>query len=132
MSKDTISAMLSSIKNSSMAKRKFVELPYTKINERILDVMKEKGFVEGVKVFKKEGSPHKMIHIDLKYEDGVSRISNITRVSKPGRRVYQSKDKIKAVASGFGISIFSTSRGIMDGLEARKRKLGGEVICIVL
>jgi small subunit ribosomal protein S8 len=72
-----------------------------------------------------------MLHIDIKYEGGVGRISQIKKISKPGRRVYREARKIREIMNGFGLSVVSTSRGIMSGKEARKKRLGGEVICEV-
>lgn len=128
---DTIANILSTIKNSAMAGRKFTEVPYSKVSEEVLKVLKEKGFLENVKVFKPEGSHFKMMHVDLVYEGGVSKISNIIRISKPGKRVYKGKKELRRVVSGFGISVVSTSQGIMESMEAKKRKLGGEEICKV-
>jgi small subunit ribosomal protein S8 len=82
-------------------------------------------------VFKESGLPYKKLHIELAYENGVPKVSNLRRVSKPGRRVYRKSDQIQRVVGGFGFSVVSTPRGIMTDSEARKRKLGGEVICKV-
>ncbi|MBI4091549.1 30S ribosomal protein S8 [candidate division WWE3 bacterium] len=126
---DTIAQMLTSIKNAGMSGKEFVELPYSSLNEKVLKVIKEKEFIKDFKVFKPSGSPFKMLHIDLKFEDSAPRISEVKRISKLGRRVYKGRRAIKKVLGGYGISIVSTSRGVMEGSEARRRKLGGEVIC---
>lgn len=128
---DTIANMLSGIKNAGRAGRFFIEIPYSSMKEEILKVLKEKGFIESFKIFKLEGKSFKMLHIDLKYDNGVSLISEAKRVSKSGRRVYENKVGMKRVVGGYGISIVSTSKGVMDSMEAKRKKLGGEVICEV-
>ncbi len=129
---DLIANMLSTIKNSVMAGRKSTEFPYSKIKEEIVKVMKENNFLENVKVFKPEGKPYKMIHVDFKFDGGLPTISDLVRVSKPGRRIYSGGSKLKRETSRYGVLIVSTSRGIMEGVNARKKKLGGEVICKIL
>ncbi len=129
---DTIANLLSTIKNASMVKKSSVELPFSKMNEGILHILKEKGFVENVKVFKHKDSVIKGIHVDLKYtESNKPFISEAKRVSKPGRRIYLGSTELEFVRNGFGIGIVSTSRGLMTTEEAKKKKLGGEVICEV-
>ncbi len=128
---DLISNVLSTVKNSSMSGKKFVEVSYSKMVEEVIKILKEEQFIDGYKVFKPEGSPFKMIHIDIKYEGGVGRISQIKKISKPGRRVYKEARKIREIMNGFGLAVVSTSRGVMSGRDARKKRLGGEVICEV-
>ncbi len=131
MSVDRISNMISSIKNSSMAGRNSLEIPHTLECEAIAKVLKQKGFLDEIKVFKKEKSSSKMLHLGLVKEDGVIKLSEAKRISKPGRRIYKGSKEFKPVLQGFGVLIVSTSRGIMDGQEAKKKKLGGEVLCEV-
>ena len=131
MSVDTIANMLSTIKNASMAGRFSVEVPFSGECENIAKILKEKGFLEVVKVFKESGKSYKKIHLDIAKDGGISKITEIERISKPGRRVYRKVGEIKPIAGGYGILILSTPRGIMDGREAIKRKLGGEAICLV-
>ena len=127
---DTIANLLSSIKNASMVRKESIELPFSKLNEGILNILKEKGFVENVKVFKHKDSVIKGLHVDLKYnENNKPLISEAKRVSKPGRRIYMGSKGLEIVRNGFGIGIVSTSRGLMTTDEAKKKKLGGEVIC---
>ncbi len=128
---DLVANMLSTIKNAAMSGRQFVEFPYSKLKEEVVRVILDKGLVSDVKVFKPSGSSFKMIHVDLKYQDGVSVLSQAKKISKPGRRIYKGSKKIKRIVGGYGISIISTSQGIMEGSVARKRRLGGEVICEV-
>lgn len=130
-SMDTLANVLSTIKNSSMSGKKFVEVPYSKITEEVLSIFKSQGFIENFNIFKPEGKAFKRIHVDILYEGGVGRISKIKRVSKPGRRVYKEAADLRDVMSGYGLSVVSTSRGVMSGKEARRKKLGGEVICEV-
>lgn len=129
MSLDRLSNMISSIKNISMSGRDSLEIPFTFECESVAKVLKDKGFVEEVKTFKKEQSSSKMLKITLAKEGNVIKISEAKRISKPGRRAYIGYRDIRPVLQGLGIMILSTSRGIMDGQEARKKKLGGEIIC---
>jgi small subunit ribosomal protein S8 len=131
MSVDRISNMLSTIKNCSMSGRDFVEVYYSKECESIAKVLEEKGFLEGIKVFKKEKSSAKMLHIGLVKEDGKAKVTEVKRISKPGRRIYKGAKELRGVLQGLGVLVVSTSRGIMSGTEARKKKLGGEVLCEV-
>jgi len=131
MSVDRISNMLSTIKNCSMSGRDFVEVRYSRECESIAKVLEEKGFLEGIKVFKKEKSSVKMIHIGLVKENGKAKLTEVKRISKPGRRIYKGGKEMRAVLQGLGVLVVSTSRGIMSGSEARKKKLGGEVLCEV-
>ncbi len=128
---DLVSNVLSTIKNSSMSGKKFVEVPYSKMVEQVIKILKAEEFIEAYNVFKPEGEHFKMIHVDIKYEGGVGRISQIKKISKPGRRVYKGTAKMREIMNGFGLSVVSTSRGIMSGRDARKKRLGGEVICEV-
>ena len=130
MLNDRLANMLSTIKNAYAVNKPSVEMVYSKQMEEVAKVLKSAGVLENVKVFKESGNSFKKIHIDLSYEHGVAKVSNIMRISKPGRRVYKSYKDMKRVAGGFGVSVVSTSRGIMSDSEAKKRKLGGEVICI--
>ena len=131
MSVDTIANMLSTIKNASMIKKPSVEVPYSKQKEEIAKVLESRGFVSKVKVFSEKNSPIKGLHIDLAYTNDLPAINDIKRVSRPGRRIYKEALKLDFVKSGYGVLVVSTSRGIMSGEDARKKKLGGEVLCKV-
>jgi small subunit ribosomal protein S8 len=132
MINDTISDMLTRIRNAQMRSKDSLELPYSKQNEQIAKVLEAKGFLTAVKSFKYEGKAYKGLHIDLKYtEDGVPAIQAINRVSRPGLRNYSKSRDIKRVLGGLGIYVVSTSRGIMASDDARRQKLGGEVLCEV-
>ena len=114
-----------------MAGRDTLEVPYTLECESIAKVLKQKDFIEDIKVFKKENSSTKMLKITLAKDGNVIKLSEAKRISKPGRRIYKSAQELKPVLQGLGVVVVSTSRGIMDGREAKKKKLGGEVICEV-
>lgn len=129
---DRMSNMLSSIKNHSMAGRTSLEFPYTKECDAVAKVLKERGFIEGIKVFKEPKSSKKMMRLDLIVVDGAPKITQVKRISKPGRRIYMGSSQLRRVAGGFGVLVVSTSRGVMSGDDAKKKKLGGEVICSVL
>ncbi len=131
---DTISDMLTRIRNAQMAGHKEVAMPFSKLKLAIAKILEEKNFIESVA---KEGEDTaSKVLIQLKYENisnnkKVPVIRGIRRVSREGQRIYVKKNEIKTVKSGYGISVVSTSRGVMTGEEARKKGLGGEVICEV-
>jgi small subunit ribosomal protein S8 len=127
---DTIANLLTKIKNASMVSKDSVELPYSKMSESILKIFKETGFVSDVKVFKEKDSVKKGLSVQLSYmENGKPKISEAKRVSRPGRRIYRSVSELKDERGVFGLTLVSTSRGLMPISEAKKKKLGGEVIC---
>ena len=131
MSMDRLSNMLSALKNASMAGKKVVEVMYSKECEEVAKVLKEKGFLESVKLFKPEKTSVKRIHIEVAEADGIFTLTETRRVSKPGRRIYKGADEIGTFKRGFGVMVVSTSKGIMSSAEARKKKIGGEIICEV-
>jgi small subunit ribosomal protein S8 len=127
---DPIADLLTRIKNGLRVKKKQVTAPYSKIKVGILKILKEKNLIQGFKV--QENGVKKNFIIYLKYdEDGEPLIEDLKRVSKPGRRIYAGYKDLKPLRGGFAFRIISTSRGIMTDEEARKRKLGGEIICEV-
>jgi len=113
------------IKNGYMAKKETIESPYSKYKEAVLKKLVDLKFIKGYKI---KGEIKKNMIIDLAYEEGKPAISDIKVYSKPGMRVYISYKNLKPVLSGFGFSILSTSRGIMTDREAKKAKLGGELL----
>jgi small subunit ribosomal protein S8 len=121
--------MLSSIKNASMANKKSLEVVYTKECEEVAKSFKKNGFLENVRSFKEEGSGFKKLHLDLAFEGGAPKVTDVKIYSKPGRRIYKGYRDLGKVLGGYGATVVSTSRGVMDGMEARKKKLGGELIC---
>jgi len=112
-----------------MAGNEFVETYYSKECENVAKALKEAGFLDEVKVFKHKDKKYKGLRLDLAKTNGIFNITDVKRVSKPGRRVYISSGDINVISGGNGALVVSTSRGVMLGLEARKKKLGGEVIC---
>ncbi|PMP66667.1 MAG: 30S ribosomal protein S8 [Thermodesulfobacterium geofontis] len=128
MMTDPIADMLIRIKNALMARHKSVIVPASKIKLEIVRILKEEGYIEDYKYIKEEPQPK--IEIILKYDENKRPvIAGVKRISKPGRRIYKGYRDLPKVLDGFGIAIISTSQGIMTDHEARKRKIGGEVIC---
>lgn len=128
---DPIADMLTRIRNAFMAGHSHVEIPGSVIKGEIARVLAEEGYVESYKIT--EQGVKKTISIKLKYgPDGKAAVDEIKRISKPSRRVYVGKDDIPRVRGGMGISILSTSGGIMTGVAARSRKIGGEILCTVI
>jgi small subunit ribosomal protein S8 len=127
---DPIGDMLTRIRNAIMAKKKEVVVePASKLKMAILDVLKREGYIEGYKI-EGEGVKKKII-VYLKYYQGKPVIQVIERVSKPERRIYVGVDEIPKVYNGLGIAILSTSKGVLSDREAKKLRVGGELICKV-
>lgn len=126
---DPISDMLTRIRNTVMNRYDTVEMPASKLKEAVLVVLKKEGYIADFKVKSKDGFSN--IKVDLLYKDGESAIQHIERVSKPGLRIYTPADRIPRVLSGFGLVILSTPQGVMSGKNARKKGIGGEIICKV-
>jgi len=126
---DPIANMLTSIRNSSLARKATVCVPYSTLKHRISEVLRQEGYVGPVTVT--EEGPQKVLEIMLLYPQGVPQIQGIERVSKPSRRWYVRQEELPRVLSGLGIAVVSTSQGMMTDREARKRRIGGEVICRV-
>jgi len=124
---DQISNMLTSIRNAQAVRHPVVRVPFSNLKYEIAKILERNGFVE--KIEKKGRKTKKFIEITLKYEDNLPRISGLKRVSKPGQRIYLPWRKIKKVKQGYGIAIISTSKGLMTDKEARKQKIGGEILC---
>jgi len=128
MMTDPIADMLTRIKNALMARHKTVVVPGSKLKLEIARILKEEGYIEDYRVI--EEKPQIKIEIVLKYDEKKRPvIAGIKRVSKPGRRIYRGYKELPKVLNGLGIAIISTSQGIMTDHEARKRRVGGEVIC---
>ncbi|MDF2954342.1 MAG: Ribosomal protein S8 [Thermodesulfobacterium sp.] len=128
MMTDPIADMLIRIKNALMARHKSVTVPASKIKLEIARILKEEGYIEDYEYIKEEPQPK--IKINLKYDENKRPvIAGVKRVSKPGRRIYRGYRDLPKVLNGFGIAIISTSQGIMTDHEARKRKIGGEILC---
>jgi len=127
---DPISDMLTRVRNAGMARQTETTMPSTKVLVAIAKVLKDEGYVEDYRVVEKR--PQNRLVISLRYgPDKRHTIKEIKRVSKPGLRVYAGKDEIPRVRSGLGIAIVSTPEGVLTGYEARRRGIGGEVLCTV-
>ena len=126
---DPIGDMIARIKNSQARKHKSVKLPSSKFKVKIAEVLKDEGFIIDFKT-DSEGSKT-YLDIILKYSYGNPVINSIERVSKPGRRIFSSAESLPKINNGLGIAIVSTPKGVMTDVDARKNKLGGEIICKV-
>ena len=127
---DPIGDMLTRIRNSQMRGKSTVMTPASKQRARVLDVLQGEGYIRGYESTTDERG-HPAFEISLKYFDGTPVIREIKRVSKPGRRVYMSVNDIPQVRQGMGVSIVSTSKGVMSDAAARGANVGGEVLCTV-
>jgi len=126
---DPIADMLTRIRNGQSARKVSVSMPASKAKEAVAKVLKDEGYILG---FATEGEGvQKELKVELKYFEGVPVIENIQRTSKPGLRIYRSKDELPKVLGGLGVSIVSTSAGVMSDRQAREKGIGGEVICVV-
>lgn len=126
---DPIADMLTRIRNASAAHKDELVLPYSKFKANLAALLLKEGFISGVSEVMAD---HKNLKINLKYDGGgESVIGGIKRISKPGQRIYLPVDKIPRTNSGYGVTVVSTSRGLMTDKEARKAKVGGEVVCQV-
>ena len=126
---DPIGDMLARIKNSQLRNHKKVEMPSSNFKMKIEDVLRNEGYIYGFNVIKNDNK--QVLIIDLKYNSGSPVISVIERVSKPGRRVFSSAESLPKINNGLGIAIISTPKGVMTDIDARKQKVGGEIICKV-
>jgi len=126
---DPIGDMIARIKNASLRNYKKVEIPSSKFKAKIVDVLKNEGFIIDYKIEKNEGKDSLLI--DLKYNSGNPVINSIQRISKPGRRIFSSAESLPKVSNGLGIAIVSTPKGVMTDQDARKNQVGGEIICKV-
>ncbi len=130
MMTDPIADMLTRIRNAVRVERPHVEMPLSKVKRGLAEVLKREGYIWDWEEV--EAQPARQIRLHLKYgPNGERVIRHIRRVSKPGRRVFSPAAKLKPVLNGLGITIISTSRGVISDREARQRKLGGEVLCEV-
>lgn len=127
---DPIADMLTRIRNAALAKKDELVLPYSKFKSHLANLLLKEGFIASVNEVEEDSK--KALKIGLKYsQGGDSVIAGIKRVSRPGQRIYMAADKLPRTNSGFGITVVSTSKGLMTDKEARKSKVGGEVVCQV-
>ena len=127
---DPIGDMITRIRNGQMRSHVKIEMPASSFKGKILEILKREGFILNYTLDQTDKKKTKFL-IDLKYNSGSPVINNIERISKPGRRFYSRAQSIPKIKSGLGIAIVSTSKGVMTDTEARKAKIGGEVICKV-
>lgn len=127
---DPIADYLTRIRNALLAKHASVDIPFSALKAEVTKILEQEGYIDGYRIV--EGSPRSTIRIALRYgTDGDRVINGLNRVSRPGRRVYCSKGDIPKVLGGLGISILSTSKGVMSGREGRRQGIGGEVLCTI-
>jgi len=127
---DPVADLLTRIRNGSMAEHEKVDVPASKLKVRVVEILKEEGFIKNFRLI--EDRTQGVLRIYLKYGPGQERvITGLRRVSKPGRRLYVSADRIPSVLGGMGVAILSTPRGVLTDRESRKAKVGGEVLCYV-
>ena len=126
---DPIGDMIARVKNAQARYHKKVELPSSNFKSKIADILKNEGFIKDFKVSNNENKG--ILSLELKYHSGIPVISNFERVSKPGRRIFSSADSLPKINNGLGIAILSTPKGVMTDIDARKQRVGGEIICKV-
>jgi len=131
MSIDVIADFLTIIRNGVMVSKSFVTAPYSKMRESIAHILKDEGFITDFVIINADSDAQKRLKVVLKYVDGEAVIHEIQRISKPGRRVYAGNKEIKPVIGQLGISILTTSHGVMAHQKAKRLSVGGEVICTV-
>jgi small subunit ribosomal protein S8 len=124
---DPISDMLNRIRNAQAVLKETVDIPFSDLKYGIAKILEKKGFI--TKVEKKGKKVRRTVEITLKYNAKQPAISGLKRISKPGQRIYKNAKEIKPVKGGYGVAVISTSKGLMTDKEARKKKLGGEILC---
>ena len=126
---DPIGDMIARIKNAQLRNYKKVELPSSNFKVKIAEILKSEGYIIDYKI--NSESNKSVLLINLKYHSGKPVISTIERISKPGRRIFSTAESLPKINNGLGIAIVSTSKGVMTDIDARKQKIGGEIICKV-
>ncbi|HET9541875.1 MAG TPA: 30S ribosomal protein S8 [Acidimicrobiales bacterium] len=129
---DPIADMLTRIRNANVAMHDDVTMPSSKLKESLAAVLQKEGYIQAFRVDQEEGKPSKTLTIDMKYSEARERvITGIRRVSKPGLRVYTKADAVPRVLGGLGVAVVSTSKGLLTDREARRQRIGGEILCYV-
>ena len=128
---DTISDMLTRIRNANMVKHQIVEIPSTKMSLAIATILKEEGFIEDFENYQEKNTEYLLVSLKYTGKSRKSVISEIKRVSKPGLRVYANSKKLPRVLDNLGIAVMSTSKGVMTNLKAKELGIGGEVLCYI-
>ena len=126
---DPIGDMIARVKNAQLRNHKKVELPSSSFKTKIADILKNEGFIKDFKISNEDKKS--ILSLELKYHSGNPVISNFERVSKPGRRIFSSANGLPKINNGLGIAIISTPKGVMTDIDARKQRVGGEIICRV-
>ena len=126
---DPIGDMIARVKNAQARNHKKVELPSSNFKSKIADILKNEGFIKDFNISTNENK--NILSLELKYHSGNPVINNFERVSKPGRRIFSSADSLPKINNGLGIAILSTPKGVMTDIDARKKHVGGEIICKV-
>jgi small subunit ribosomal protein S8 len=129
---DPIADMLTRIRNANKALQDTAEMPTSRLKAEIARILKEEGYIRDFRVEEREGLPYRVLVVELKYGSSRERIiTDLRRVSKPGRRIYARKDRLPRVLGGMGTAILSTSSGLVTSRTAEERGIGGEVVCFV-
>ena len=129
---DPIADMLTRIRNANVAMQDTVRMPSSKLKEALAAILVREGYIDDFKVEDNQVRPGRTLEISMKYSpERIRTISGIRRISKPGLRVYTNVDRLPRVLGGLGVAVLSTSHGLMTDREARRRKVGGEVLCYV-
>ena len=129
---DPISDMLTRIRNANIAMHDDLRMPSSKVKEALAEILHKEGYIDGYEASDATDRPGRVLHIRMKYSPERARvISGLRRVSKPGLRVYTQSTKVPRVFGGLGVAVLSTSQGLMTDREARKRHVGGEILCFV-
>lgn len=129
---DPIADMLTRIRNANVAMKDTVRMPGSKLKESLAAILEREGYISGYQSSEDPGRPGRVLEIHMKYSSERARtISGLRRVSKPGLRVYTRADHLPRVLGGLGVAVLSTSQGLMTDREARRRQMGGEVLCYV-
>lgn len=126
---DTIADMIIRIKNGYLARKKSVEIPYSKMNNAIANILVNEKYLDSIEVI--DSVPQKTLVAKLRYVGKSPSLTNVKRISTPGRRTYSSVDKLPKVLGGYGVIIVSTNKGVVSDKEARKLGVGGEVLCSI-
>ena len=129
---DPIADMLTRLRNANVAQHDFVRMPSSKLKEALAAILEREGYIAGYQVNDDSTRPGRTLEVTMKYtSERVPSISGLRRVSKPGLRIYTKADRVPRVLGGLGVAVLSTSQGLMTDRKARKRKIGGEVLCFV-
>jgi len=128
---DTISDMLTRIRNANMVKHQIVQIPFTKISVAIATILKEEGFIQDFESYSEKNKKYLLLSLKYIGKSRESVISTITRISKPGLRVYKNSKQLPRVLDNLGIAIISTSKGVMTNLKAKELGIGGEILCYI-